>query len=187
VVPVTALGKVIASVTIFFGLIMIALPVGIIATAFSDQIHRRDFVVTWSMVARVPLFAGLDAGEIADVLRLLRAQMVDPGDIIVRRGDPAHSMYFIAAGEVEIDLGARRVRLCVGHFFGEVAVLRRARRSATVTAATRCSLLVLAADDMRALMEREPRIAERINEAVRSRVGREVVTPTGDIVTEELE
>jgi voltage-gated potassium channel len=187
VVPITPLGKIIASVTIFGGLIMIALPVGIIATAFSEQIHRRDFVVTWSMVARVPLFAGLDAGEIADVLRLLRAQTVDSGDVIVRRGDPAHSMYFIAAGEVEIDLGTKHIRLGVGHFFGEVAVLRRARRSATVTAATRTSLLVLDAEDMHALMEREPRIAERINESVRSRGGHDVISPKGDIVTEELE
>ena len=44
-------------VTIFLGLVMIALPVGIIANAFNDQIHRRDFVVSWSMVAKVPLFA----------------------------------------------------------------------------------------------------------------------------------
>jgi voltage-gated potassium channel len=187
VVPITPLGKIIASVTIFGGLIMIALPVGIIATAFSEQIHRRDFVVTWSMVARVPLFAGLDASQIADILRLLRAQTVDPGDVIVRRGDPAHSMYFIAAGEVEIDLGSKRVRLGVGHFFGEVAVLRRARRSASVFAATRTSLLALSAEDLHALMEREPTIAERINESVRTRVGREVITPSGDIVTEELE
>ena len=187
VVPVTPLGKIIASVTIFGGLIMIALPVGIIATAFSEQIHRRDFVVTWSMVARVPLFAGLDASQIADILPLLRAQTVDSGDVIVRRGDPAHSMYFIAAGEVAIDIGSKQVRLAVGHFFGEVAVLRRARRSATVTAATRTSLLVLDAKDLRALMQREPRIADRINESVRDRVRRERVTRTGDIVTEELE
>lgn len=187
VVPVTPLGKIIASVTILGGLIMIALPVGIIATAFSQQIHRRDFIVTWSMVARVPLFAGLDASQIGDILRLLRSQTVDPGDVIVRRGDAAHSMYFIAAGEVSLDLGSKMVRLGVGHFFGEVGVLRRARRSATVTAATRTSLLVLDAEDLRALMEREPRIAERINEIVRNRVGRERVTPTGDIVTEELE
>jgi voltage-gated potassium channel len=139
------------------------------------------------MVARVPLFAGLDASQVADILRLLRAQTVDPGDVIVRRGDPAHSMYFIAAGEVAIDTGNKRVRLGVGHFFGEVAVLRRARRSATVTAATRTSLLVLDAEDLCALMEREPRIAERINESVRNRVGPERVTRTGDIVTEELE
>src|SRR4029079_731859 len=74
VVPVTPIGKVVAAVTIFFGLIMIALPVGIIANAFNEQIHRRDFVVTWGMVAKVPLFAGLSAGEIADIMRLLRAQ-----------------------------------------------------------------------------------------------------------------
>src|SRR5258708_5270744 len=43
---------------------------------------------------------------------------------------------FVAAGEVEIELPPprERVRLGVGHFFGEIAVLRRARRSATITA-----------------------------------------------------
>ena len=50
----------------------------------------------WGIVARVPLFAGLDAAAIADIMRLLRAQTVDAGDVIVRRGDNAHSMYFIA-------------------------------------------------------------------------------------------
>ena len=75
VVPVTVLGKFIATGTIFLGLILMALPVGIIATAFADQIHRRDFIVTWGMIARVPLFAELDAGEISDIMELLRAQV----------------------------------------------------------------------------------------------------------------
>src|SRR5499433_2840342 len=187
VVPVTALGRVIASFTIFLGLIMVALPIGIISTAFADEIHRRDFVVTWSMVARVPLFAELRAGEIADIMRLLRAQQVEPGAIIARRGEPAHSMYFVATGEVEIELKEQRIRFGPGHFFGEVAVLRRARRSATVVATTRTRLLVLDAHDLHALMEREPRIAERIREVVRSRIGRDIVTPRGDIVIEEIE
>src|SRR5262249_52191786 len=134
VVPVTAFGRVVASITIFAGLIMVALPIGIVATAFADEVHRRDFVVTWGMVARVPLFADLQATEIADIMRLLHAQQVEPGDVIVRRGEPAHSMYFIAAGEVEIELKHERVRLGAGHFFGEVAALHRTRRSATVTA-----------------------------------------------------
>src|SRR5258705_981370 len=85
-------------------MVMIALPVGIVATAFADEIHRRDFVVTWGMVARVPLFAELQATDIADIVRLLRAQRVEPGDVIAKRGEPAHSMYFVAAGEVEIEL-----------------------------------------------------------------------------------
>src|SRR5438045_1936636 len=53
VVPITPLGRLVAGVTIFGGLIMIALPVGIIATAFAEEIHRRDFVVTWGMVAQI--------------------------------------------------------------------------------------------------------------------------------------
>jgi voltage-gated potassium channel len=134
VVPITPLGKFVAAMTILWGLVMIALPVGIVATAFSEQIHRRDFVVTWGMVARVPLFSGLDAAAVADIMRLLRAQTVEAGELIARRGDHAHSMYFIARGEVGIDLNGKRIRLGVGHFFGEIAVLRRARRSASVMA-----------------------------------------------------
>jgi voltage-gated potassium channel len=187
VVPITAWGKLIASVTIFLGLIMIALPVGIIATAFSEETHRREFVVTWSMVAKVPLFSELNAAEIADIMQLLRAQRVEAGAIVVRRGEPGHSMYFIAAGEVEIELPHERARLGVGHFFGEIAVLQRTRRSATVRALTPTSLLVLDAADLHALMERDPRIAERVQDMARGRLQRELVTPRGDIVTEEIE
>jgi voltage-gated potassium channel len=186
VVPMTALGKLIAAVTILCSFIMVALPVGIIATAFSEQIHRRDFVVTWGMVARVPLFAGLDAAAIADIMRLLRAQTVDPGDVIVRRGDNAHSMYFIAGGKVDIDIAGRHISLGVGQFFGEMAVLQRARRSATVTATTRTNLLVLDASDFHLLMEHDPRIAQRVHAVVRERVGLEAVSPKGDIASGEL-
>src|SRR5262249_19029834 len=66
--------------------------------------------------------------------------------------------YFVADGEVEVELKHERVRLGAGHFFGEIAALRRTRRSATVTAITRTSLLVLDAHDLRVLMDREPRI-----------------------------
>ena len=187
VVPVTSLGKLIASATIFSGFVMVALPVGIIASAFATTIQRRDFVVTWTMVAKVPLFAELEAGDIADIMTLLQAQTVEPGAIIARRGDPAHSMYFIAAGEVAIALPDSTIRLGTGQFFGEVAVLRRARRSATVTALGRVNLLVLDGHDLHALMEREPRVAARMRETVRQRLGREAVSERGDIVTEEIE
>ena len=188
VVPVTAIGKIIATGTIFVGLVMMALPVGIIATAFAEQIHRRDFIVTWGMISRVPLFAELDAAEISDIMELLRAQVAEPGEIIVRAGDAAHSMYFIASGDVEIHLKGRKevLRLGVGQFFGEVAVLRRSRRSATVVALTRTNLLVLDAHDLHALMQRDPRIAARIEDVVEKRVGREVVSTKGDMVTEEI-
>ena len=188
VVPVTALGKLIATGTIFAGLVMVALPVGIIANAFAEQIHRRDFIVTWGMISRVPLFAELDAAEISDIMGLLRAQVAEPGEVIVRKGDAAHSMYFIAAGEVEIVLKGKKepIRLGVGQFFGEIAVLRRSRRSATVIALARTNLLVLDAHDLHALMQRDLRIATRIKDVVDKRVGSEVVSAKGDIVSEEI-
>ena len=96
-------------------------------------------------------------------------------------------MYFVAAGEVEIALKDKRVRLGPGQFFGEIAALRQARRSATVTAVTRTSLLALDALDLHALMDREPGIAERIREVVRDRLGGDIVSPHGDVVSEELE
>ncbi len=96
-------------------------------------------------------------------------------------------MYFVAAGEVEIELKHRQVRLGAGHFFGEIAALRRTRRSATITAVTRASLLVLDARDLHALMDREQRIAERIREVARSRLDGEVLTSKGDLIIEELE
>jgi voltage-gated potassium channel len=174
VVPVTALGKLIATCTIFAGLVLMALPVGIIATAFAEQIQRRDFIVTWGMISRVPLFAELDATEISDVMELLRAQVVEAGEVVMRAGDAARSMYFIAAGEVEIEIKGKkeRIRLGVGQFFGEVALLRRTRRTATVTAITRTNLLGLDAHDLHALMQRDRRIAERIKEVVEDRVGK---------------
>jgi voltage-gated potassium channel len=177
VVPVTPLGKLIATGTIFAGLVLMALPVGIIATAFAEQMHRRDFIVTWGMISRVPLFAELDAAEITDVMELLRAQVAEPGEVIVREGEAAHAMYFIAAGEVDITIKGKKepVRLGEGQFFGEVAVLRHTRRTATVTAIGHTNLLVLDAHDLHALMRRDPRIARRIKDVVEKRVGKGVV------------
>lgn len=173
VVPATGLGKMVASVTIIGGLIMIALPVGIVANAFSEVIHRRDFIVNWSMVARVPLFSHLTAGDIAHIMQLLQARQMDRGEIVFRRGETAHSMYFIAEGEVEIELGpeqkGRRIQLGAGHFFGESAVLKRMERSATVRAVSRLRLLVLDADDLRALVAREPGIAKKIDKIMHGR------------------
>jgi voltage-gated potassium channel len=188
VVPITALGKLIATGTIFAGLVMMALPVGIIATAFAEQIHRRDFIVTWGMISRVPLFAELDAAEISDVMELLRAQVAEPGEVVVREGEAAHSMYFIAAGDVEITFKGKKepVRLGVGQFFGEVAVLRRTRRSATVVALSRTNLLVLDAHDLHALMRRDQRIAKRIKDVVEKRVGKRVSVVKHEIEAAEV-
>lgn len=186
VVPVTALGRILAGLTIFAGLLMMALPVGIFATAFANEVHRRDFIITWGLVARIPLFHALTASEIADVMTMLRAQKVDSGTVIARRGEPAHAMYLIADGEVEVKLRHKHLRLGTGQFFGEIAALRRTRRSATVTAVTPTRLLVLDALDLHALMDRQPALAARIEQAAREKLGHALNAQDGDLMSEEL-
>ena len=79
------------------------------------------------------------------------------------------------------------MRLGVGQFFGEVALLRRTRRSATVTALTRTNLLVLDAHDLHALMQRDPRVATRIKDVVEKRVGPRGSAPSKrEIAAEEV-
>jgi len=186
-VPITPVGRLIAGLTIFVGMLMIALPVGIVATAFANEVHRRDFVVTWGQVARIPLFSELSALQIADVMKILRAQKADKGTIIARRGEPAHSMYLIVDGEVEIKLKHHPVRLGAGDFFGEVAALKQSRRSATVVALTPTRLLALDASDLRGLMDREPQIASLIWDAARTRLGSDLDDRAGDLAPAELE
>ena len=181
VIPITPLGKLISVFAIIGGLTMIALPVAIISTAFADEVRRRDFVVTWGMLARVPLFSHLSATEIADIMRLLRAQTIEAGEILVRRGDIASSMYFITAGEVEIELPNRRLRLSDGTFFGEIALLHRANRSGTVTAMRKTRLLVLDAQDFHALLQRVPALAAHVHKIAKARLAE-----TGDIAIAEL-
>jgi voltage-gated potassium channel len=184
--PVTLAGRLVASVTMFMGLMMIALPVGIVATAFAEEIHRREFVVTWGMIARVPLFATLDASEIAEIMRYLRAQSAPIGERIVQRGDSADSMYFIASGEVVIELPQGDVKLGEGHFFGEVALLKKTRRTATVRATQPTKLLVLDASDLNLLMDRNPDVAKRVEQVVRERT-EFAEHSKGDVLASEVE
>ncbi|MET4485549.1 cyclic nucleotide-gated ion channel [Bradyrhizobium sp. LA7.1] len=181
VVPVTPLGKFISVFAIISGFAMIALPVAIISTAFAEEVRRRDFVVTWGMLARVPLFSHLSAAEIADIMRLLRARTIEQGEILVRRGDTASSMYFITAGEVEITLPSQQVRLADGTFFGEIALLHKTKRSGTVTATRKTRLLVLDAQDFHALIERMPTLAAHVHQTAKARL-----EETGDLAAAEL-
>jgi voltage-gated potassium channel len=181
VVPATPLGKLVSVFAIVVGFAMIALPVAIISTAFADEVRRRDFVVTWGMLARVPLFSHLSAAEIADIMRLLKARTIEADEILVRRGDAASSMYFITTGEVEIELPSQRVRLADGTFFGEIALLHRTKRSGTVTATRKTRLLVLDAQDFHALIERVPTLAAHVHKTAQARLA-----DAGDLAAAEL-
>lgn len=184
--PVSVPGRIIGAFTMLTGLIMLALPVGIIATAFVEVIKRRDFVVTWGMVARVPLFANLDAAGIGEIHRLLSSHIADNGEVVVRRGEAGHSMYFIASGEVEVELPEGPVLIGEGDFFGELALIRNTTRTATVRARGRCMLLVLDGTDLDELIHRRPEIGQHIRAHAKRADAPEAVERKGDLAVDEV-
>ena len=161
VVPSTPMGKVFGMVVMLIGIGMFAIPTGILVSAFSQELKRKDFIVTWNLVAKVPLFSNLDAIEIASITDLLRLRSVMPNEVIIRKGEIADRMYFIVAGEVDVELGNPTI-LREGDFFGELGILYKIRRTANVTARTFVELLQLENRDFEVLLETNPKLGKRI-------------------------
>jgi len=169
VIPVTVMGKIFGGFVMLFGLGMFALPIGIMATGFSQESHRREFVVSWNLVANVGMFAQLDAGEIARLLPVLNSASYEPGELIVHEGDFAIAMYFVASGVVEIETSKGPISIREGEHFGEMALIEHRTRSHTVRAETKCRLLVLEAPDFHRLMRGRPELLEEIRKIAKAR------------------
>ena len=172
IAPVTVLGKMFGGIVMILGIAMFAVPAGILATGFAAEIRRRDFVVTWHTVAKVPLFAGLDASRIAEIAGLLKREVVPAHYVVVRRGEPADAMFFIMSGEVEVDVQPHPVRLGRGLYFGEIALLHDTVRTATVTTVSESQLLALEVADFRRLLEAHPDLKAAIMEVADRRIAR---------------
>jgi len=172
VTPVTLWGKIAGGLTAVMGLCMFAIPVGIIASAFIEAVRRREFVDTWNLVAKVPLFRTLDAARIAAVAGVLRARRAERGERLIRKGDQADSMYFIVSGDVEVDqeTSAPKARLSAGEFFGEIALIADRTRTATITAVSPCKLLLLHKDDFESFMDAHPDLKDAVRVAAKRRL-----------------
>ena len=168
--PITLWGKVFGGFVMILGIAMFAVPAGILATGFAAEIRKRDFVVTWQTLAKVPLFAGLDAARIAEIARLLKREVIPANYVIVRRGERADAMFFIMSGEVEVDIPPTPRRLGRGQYFGEIALLRDTVRTATVTAVSECQLLSLEAADFRRLLDAHPDLKDAISKVAEQRL-----------------
>lgn len=169
VTPITPLGQLLGGVTAVTGLIMSALPVVIVATAFEREIRERDFLISWHMVAHVPLFSQLDARSLSDIIHCLKSQIYEPGELIVRKGDEALAMYFIAKGSVEVELPTKRINMSEGEFFGEMAILDNTVRTATIRARETAQLLSLSASDFHHLLDMNPEMKATIWEIMQER------------------
>jgi voltage-gated potassium channel len=168
-VPITPLGRLVAGLVMICGLGVFGLWTGILATAFAAETRRANFLKTWESVTKVPFFADLGPSAIADVTHMLRTIDLPPRAMIIRKGQKGDCMYFIASGEVEVDLPGKKVLLGEGAFFGEMALLGNNLRSANIATTRLSKLLVLDLVDFRLLMARHPDLAQTIDAEAKRR------------------
>ena len=160
VVPVTLWGRIVGALTMVVGLLMLALPAGIVATAFASIIARQNFVVTGGLIARMPIFAGIDAAAIINLLPSVGTRTYGPDEYIIRRGETVSSLFLIAEGKVDVERGRNRQRLGPGDAFGgRTFVARKSARTETMV-----KLLILAPLEVKWLLETFPRISAQITE-----------------------
>jgi CPA1 family monovalent cation:H+ antiporter len=122
------------------------------------------------MIERVPLFGSLDRPAVVELSKRLRAVVALPGEKIIRVGGPPDSMYFIAAGEVTVQLPNFQVTLKEGDFVGEMGLISDSPRSADVVSDGYCHLLALYRKDFRALLDKRPTVRAEIEAMAARRV-----------------
>jgi CPA1 family monovalent cation:H+ antiporter len=135
--------------------------------------HRPRFDLgldTSQLIGRLDLLAGLDKRQLARVQRLLRPRFTVPNEVILREGERADAVYFIASGAVEVRLAQQRIQLGSGDFFGEMALLTRQPRRADVVALTYCRLLELGRADFEKFMAENPDARAEINRVALARL-----------------
>jgi CPA2 family monovalent cation:H+ antiporter-2 len=131
------------------------------------------------LVDLFPIFADLDHQAREDLLMLFRPRSAAPGERVIRKGDRPDAAYFISKGTVQVTVGDRRIPLGPGDFFGEMALLSGARRSADVTATDYCQFLTLDQREFRSFVARNPQLREHLDAlaAQRSAMNRDQPEP----------
>jgi CRP/FNR family transcriptional regulator, cyclic AMP receptor protein len=123
------------------------------------------------LIRSVPLFQHCSKKEIADVVRLADEIDLPEGKVLTREGQQGHEFFVLVEGSATVVRNGRKVAtMAPGSFFGEIALIRRVPRTATVTATAPVRALVIEARAFRGLIERTPSISLKVLEALAERM-----------------
>jgi CRP/FNR family transcriptional regulator, cyclic AMP receptor protein len=115
----------------------------------------------------VPLFSDLNQKELVEVAQTMRERRFAAGDTVTREGAGGAGFFVIADGHADVSVdGESRGTLGPGDFFGEVALITGAERTATIVATTDLTCYGLTPWDFRPLVEGNPSIAWKLLESM---------------------
>lgn len=118
----------------------------------------------------IPLFQDVDDEELAQIAPFAEEEQVQEGAFLVREGDFSYEFMAIEEGEAEVQRDGRHVAdLGPGDFFGEIGLLEKDRRTATVVAKSDMRLITLTGWDMKRMEKSIPEAVEKVRRVIEER------------------
>jgi CRP/FNR family cyclic AMP-dependent transcriptional regulator len=123
------------------------------------------------LIRGLPLFELCSKRDLRRIAAIAEERSVERGAELIREGEPGAEFYVVVEGEIEVRRGTRRVaQLGAGSFVGEIALLSRSPRTATVVATTPLRLLAIDGASFVALLDSLPELWLKVARALAERV-----------------
>ena len=130
---------------------------------------RRDQKV--DLIKNVPLFSRCSRRELAEVAQVADEIDLSEGKEMTREGAPGREFFVLLEGNADVRKGKRKINsLGRGDFFGEIALISRSPRTATVVATSPVRALVITDRAFRTLLDRSPSVLVKVMEALADRL-----------------
>jgi len=127
------------------------------------------------LLKKVPLFSKLGKKGLQDVAHIADELDLPAGKEMATEGDRGREFFVLLDGEADVTKGGNRINtMKKGDFFGEIALVTKMPRTATVTATSDVDVLVITERDFDALLKKSPEIGRAIAEALAERVAPEL-------------
>jgi CRP-like cAMP-binding protein len=123
------------------------------------------------LLKRVPLFSKLDKRGLQEVAQIADELDLPSGKEMATEGDRGREFFVLLKGEADVTKGGQRINTMKGgDFFGEIALVTKMPRTATVTATTDVDVLVITERAFDSLLKKSPEIGRSVAEALAERV-----------------
>jgi CRP-like cAMP-binding protein len=123
------------------------------------------------LISKVPLFSRLSKKEQQDVARIADEMDLPDGKDMAKEGERGREFFVLLDGSADVFKDGKLInRMKKGDFFGEIALVTKMPRTATVTATTDVRVLVINERDFAALLKKSPQVGRGVAEALAERV-----------------
>ncbi len=127
------------------------------------------------LIRKVPLFSKLSKSGLREVASLADEIDLPEGKVLTKEGERGSEFFVLLDGSAIVRKRGRKINtLQKGDFFGEIALVAKTPRTATVTAASPVRALVMTERDFGGLLRRSPQIAPAVLEALAERLAPEI-------------